>query len=215
MSPRNDGHSLDSAVCGRRNSARLALGRIPFVRQPPDSGTGLMFTPSAPIFANRQNQVDRKRPRAYNDKSSGRFAGEADKTSGMCRWAKRRRGIDAEKYGPGSKGDKSAMPDYEHIRYIELKSGYSDDGPAWIGRIKSSKTGRTVYFNGRIFRKKNGNFGNHIDTETGGAYWISAPKKRLRQTLGRTGKLSIDKKIVEAYLRYTGEKTRSWKIRER
>lgn len=99
------------------------------------------------------------------------------------------------------------MPDYEHIRYIELKSGYSDDGPAWIGRIKSSKTGRTVYFNGRIFRKKNGNFGNHIDTETGGEYWISAPKKNGcdRHWAGH-GKLSIDKKIVEAYLRYTGEK---------
>ncbi len=33
------------------------------------------------------------------------------------------------------------------LRYIELKSGYSDNGPAWIGYVTPSKTGRTIYFN--------------------------------------------------------------------
>ena len=32
------------------------------------------------------------------------------------------------------------------LKYIELKTGYSDDGPAWIGRVKMSRSGRTVYF---------------------------------------------------------------------
>ena len=27
----------------------------------------------------------------------------------------------------------------DNVRYIELKSGYADDGPAWIGRVKLSK----------------------------------------------------------------------------
>jgi hypothetical protein len=32
------------------------------------------------------------------------------------------------------------------LKYIELKSGYSnDDGPAWIGYVTPSKTGRTLY----------------------------------------------------------------------
>jgi hypothetical protein len=29
------------------------------------------------------------------------------------------------------------------IKYVELKSGYADNGPAWIGRVKNSKTGNT------------------------------------------------------------------------
>lgn len=33
------------------------------------------------------------------------------------------------------------------IMYIELKTGYSDDGPAWIGYVKTSKTKKTIYFN--------------------------------------------------------------------
>jgi hypothetical protein len=35
------------------------------------------------------------------------------------------------------------------LKYIELKSGHSDNGPAWIGYVTPSKTGRTLYFNGR------------------------------------------------------------------
>jgi len=35
----------------------------------------------------------------------------------------------------------------EDILYIELKTGYSDNGPAWIGRVRYSKSGRTIYFN--------------------------------------------------------------------
>ena len=27
------------------------------------------------------------------------------------------------------------------LKYIELKTGYNDDGPAWIGRVKASKSG--------------------------------------------------------------------------
>ena len=33
------------------------------------------------------------------------------------------------------------------LMYIELKTGYSDDGPAWIGYVKTSKTKKTIYFN--------------------------------------------------------------------
>ena len=65
------------------------------------------------------------------------------------------------------------------IKYIELKSGYSDDGPAWIGLVTFSKTGRTVYFNGKAFKslKPKGISGNHYDLETGEEYWISGVKK--------------------------------------
>ena len=42
------------------------------------------------------------------------------------------------------------------LRYVELKSGYSDNGPAWIGYVKQSKTGRTLYFDGRGLMKLKG-----------------------------------------------------------
>jgi hypothetical protein len=43
------------------------------------------------------------------------------------------------------------------LRYIELKSGgYSDNGPAWIAYVEQSKTGRTLYFNGRGLMKLKG-----------------------------------------------------------
>ena len=63
------------------------------------------------------------------------------------------------------------------IRYIELKTGYSDNGPAWIGNVKESKSGKTIYFNDHAFQKYHGAYGNYIDIETGDEYWISSVKK--------------------------------------
>lgn len=37
------------------------------------------------------------------------------------------------------------------IKYIELKTGYHDNGPAWIGKVKISRSGNTVYFNDHAF----------------------------------------------------------------
>ena len=53
------------------------------------------------------------------------------------------------------------------LMYIELKSGYSDDGPAWIGYVKTSKTRKTVYFNDHAFQKAIGGGSNYIDNENG------------------------------------------------
>jgi hypothetical protein len=33
------------------------------------------------------------------------------------------------------------------LRHLELKSGHSDNGPAWIAYVTQSKSGRTLYFN--------------------------------------------------------------------
>ena len=62
------------------------------------------------------------------------------------------------------------------LMYIELKTGYSDDGPAWIGYVKTSKTKKTIYFNNHAFQKYNGNYANYIDIENGDEYWISGLK---------------------------------------
>ena len=46
--------------------------------------------------------------------------------------------------------------------YIELKTGYSDDGPAWIGYVQTSKTRKTIYFNDHAFQKNIGNYANYM-----------------------------------------------------
>ena len=78
------------------------------------------------------------------------------------------------------------------LMYIELKSGYSDDGPAWIGYVKTSKTGKTIYY---------------IDVENGDRYWITGLKKdeSNRHWAGH-GKITIDRRAVEEYLALIGEK---------
>ena len=66
------------------------------------------------------------------------------------------------------------------LKYIERKTGYADNGPAWIARVRLSKSGRTVYFNGKALKRTGGQGipGNHRDIETGDEYWVSGVKKR-------------------------------------
>lgn len=94
-----------------------------------------------------------------------------------------------------------------NIKYIELKTGWSDDGPAWIGHVKESKSGSTLYFNGHAFQRCRGMAGNYVDVETGEVYWISGVKKNGedRHWAGH-GKVSIDRKLVSEYCAITGLK---------
>lgn len=71
------------------------------------------------------------------------------------------------------------------LMYIELKSGYSDDGPAWIGYVKTSKTGKTIYFNDHAFQKAIGGSSNYIDVENGDRYWITGLKKEKAIVIGQ------------------------------
>ena len=93
------------------------------------------------------------------------------------------------------------------LMYVELKTGYADDGPAWIGYVKTSKSKKTVYFNDHAFQKNNGISSNYIDIENGDAYWISGLKKgeSNRHWAGH-GKIMIDRRAVDEYLSLIGEK---------
>jgi len=99
------------------------------------------------------------------------------------------------------------------LRYIELKSGHSDNGPAWIGYVTPSKTGRTLYFNGRGLMKLKGqrrgeSGGNYVDIETGESFWISGVKKNGhdRHWAG-TGKVLIEEAAVADYLKVIEART--------
>ena len=60
------------------------------------------------------------------------------------------------------------------IMYIERKAG-SLEGPARIGWVTFSKTGRTIYYKGQAFQslKGSGYKCNYFDVKTGDEYWIS------------------------------------------
>jgi hypothetical protein len=90
---------------------------------------------------------------------------------------------------------------------VELKSGHTDNGPAWIGYVTSSKTGRTLYFNGRGLMKLKGQRrgaagGNHIDMETGESFWVSGVKKNGedRHWAG-SGRVLVEAAALPEYLR--------------
>ena len=96
------------------------------------------------------------------------------------------------------------------IKYIELKTGYSDNGPAWIGFVESSKTGQTLYFNDIAFKKAKvtGGNSNYYDIETGDEYWISGVKKNQQDRhWAGNGKIMIDKSAVAEYLKLIGQDT--------
>jgi hypothetical protein len=86
------------------------------------------------------------------------------------------------------------------IMYIERKAE-SLDGPARIGRVVFSKTGRSVTYQGQFFHKtKSGFKHNFIEAETGAEYWISGPKKRGGDRLyGGSDGIEIDEDVREEY----------------
>jgi len=93
------------------------------------------------------------------------------------------------------------------LRYIELKSGHSDNGPAWIAYVEQSKTRRTLYFNGRGLMKRKGQRrgaggGNYVDMETGESFWVSGVKKNGedRHWAG-SGKVLVEAAAVSEYLK--------------
>ncbi|WP_179320726.1 hypothetical protein [Winogradskyella helgolandensis] len=89
------------------------------------------------------------------------------------------------------------------LKYIELKSGFGDTGPAWIGMAEFSKSGRTVYFNGKALKNSNaqGIAGNYYDIESGDEYWVSGIKKNgTDRHWAGGGKVMIDRNVVDLYL---------------
>ncbi len=94
------------------------------------------------------------------------------------------------------------------ILYVELKSGYSDNGPAWIGKGFFSKSGRTIYFNGQVFKKGKGISGNHFNIENGDEYWISGVKiDGADRHWAGSGTIQIDESIIPEYLKLIGQTT--------
>lgn len=93
-----------------------------------------------------------------------------------------------------------------HLRYLELKTGHHDNGPAWIARVRASRSGRTLYFDGRALRRSpRCVLGNHVDLVTGDRFWVSGIKRdgTDRHWAG-SGKVQIEADAIEEYLALCG-----------
>ena len=83
--------------------------------------------------------------------------------------------------------------------YIEAKGG-GLSGPARIGRVVYSKSGKSVYYRGRVFEtlKGRGYKANYFDCKSGEHYWISGCKKKGGDRL-YPGFIEIDDDAREEY----------------
>jgi hypothetical protein len=93
------------------------------------------------------------------------------------------------------------------IKYIELKTGHADDGPAWIARVLLSRTGQTLYFSDKALRRGGGQLisGNYFDISNGDEYWVSGVKKRGGDRHGAgSGNIGIEASAVADYFAEVG-----------
>ena len=87
----------------------------------------------------------------------------------------------------------------QRIMYIEYK-GKGIAGPARIGLVKLSKSGKSVYYDGKTFETLRGSGfkANYFDVETGEQYWISGCRKDGRDALYPT-EATVDEDVREEY----------------
>ena len=92
------------------------------------------------------------------------------------------------------------------IMYIENKSS-GHNGPARIGRVAFSKSGRTLIYKGQRFQSLRGTgiSANYYDIDTMEEYWISGVKKsREDRHWAGSGPVQIDEDVREEYEREVG-----------
>ena len=87
------------------------------------------------------------------------------------------------------------------IMYIESKTG-GITGPARIGRVRFSKSRRSLHYGGRTFGSLNGHGfkANYFDLETGAYYWISGCKRDGTDALYSTT-VEVDEDVRDEYWR--------------
>jgi hypothetical protein len=83
--------------------------------------------------------------------------------------------------------------------YIESKAD-GLNGPARIGRVTYSKTGRTIVYRGQEFINIRGFKANYVDVSSHHEYWISGPRRDGRDRLYPSNvPVEIDEDIREEY----------------
>jgi hypothetical protein len=138
-------------------------------------------------------------------------------TSYPVRAAERRVGADEVCDGKGCRSPRSSTLVFcgpiavrtDVLKYIELASGSGHNGPAWIARVQTSRSGRTLYFNGRALKRAIGGgvVGNHFDLQSGEEYWVSGVNRAgSNRHWAGSGPVMIEESAVKEYLELTGRK---------
>jgi hypothetical protein len=85
------------------------------------------------------------------------------------------------------------------IMWIESKGGELS-GPARIGRVRYSKSGSSVWYQGRRFEtlRGAGSKSNYVEVETGEEYWISGCRRDGMDALYSTD-VEIDEDVRHEY----------------
>ncbi|MFT5052417.1 MAG: hypothetical protein ACI8QZ_003850 [Chlamydiales bacterium] len=95
----------------------------------------------------------------------------------------------------------------QRLLFIERRPEKGETAPAWIAHAKLSKSGRTVYFNGKALKRIEGRAvdASHRCVETDEPYWIANVTKdgADRQWINGDPVL-IDEGVVEEYLKFRG-----------
>ena len=86
------------------------------------------------------------------------------------------------------------------IMYIESKGDDGLVGPARIGRVTYSKSGKSVYYRGRRFTTLGGTGfkANYFEVESREYFWISGPRKDGRDALYSTS-VEVDEDVRYEY----------------
>lgn len=87
------------------------------------------------------------------------------------------------------------------IMYIECKAD-SLSGPARIGRVSFSKSGKSLYYQGKRFQTLGGQGfkANYFEVETRDEYWISGCKRNGEDRLyGERKPVEIDEDVRAEY----------------
>ena len=92
------------------------------------------------------------------------------------------------------------MKPVSRIMYIEYKGAGGIVGHARIGRVRHSKSGKSIHYKDKTFQtsKGTGFKSNYFDVETGEDYWISGCRKDGRDALYAT-EAEIDDDVREEY----------------
>lgn len=93
--------------------------------------------------------------------------------------------------------------------YVELKSGHGDCGPAWVSRVRLSKSKRSVFFKDKELLRigGRGTSGNYMDVANREEYWVSGPKKnRQDRHWAGGGPVEIDDEVRDDYFKLIGSK---------
>ena len=83
------------------------------------------------------------------------------------------------------------------IMYIEYKSD-GVVGDARIGRVTFSKTGQSLYYQGRTYNRHRGFKSNYYEVQSREEFWISGCKKDGTDAL-YSNKVEIDDDVWEEY----------------